>query len=250
MFKYFWHSKETIPEGLGFELFGPLHIGWLAASVIFYVFMWHWYKKQDEQRRLKCRRIVALTMLCTEIVKTALLLITRTWLPTYIPLQLCSFSIYFSVWHAFRPNKLNTELLYSLSFIGALMALLFSNWAMMPFWNYHHIQSFITHILIVLYPILLLAGGYRPNYKMLPKCLLVVVLLAIPLYFLNKLWNTNFMFLNWADVGNPLSFFEARWGRPWYIFSAIPMLAVAWALMYLPWEIAKKLNKKEKPADM
>ena len=245
MFQYFLHSKETIPEGLGFKLFGTLHLCWLAAAAAFYIFMWFWYKKQDEHKRLKCRRVVALSMLGFEIVKTALLLITGTWLPNYIPLHLCSFSIYFSVWHAFRPNKLNTELLYSLSFIGALMALLFCNWAMMPFWNYHHIQSFITHILIVLYPILLLAGGHKPNYKLLPKCLLVVISLAIPLYFLNKLLNTNFMFLNWADVGNPLSFFEARWGRPWYIFSAIPMLAVCWALMYLPWEIAKKIKNKQ-----
>ena len=78
----------------------------------------------------------------------------------------------------------------------------------------------------------------------------MVIALAIPLYFLNKLLNTNFMFLNWADVGNPLSFFEARWGRPWYIFSAIPMLAAAWTLMYLPWEIAKKMKKKKGTASV
>ena len=36
MFQYFWHSKETIPEGVGFDLFGPLHLGWLAASVVFF----------------------------------------------------------------------------------------------------------------------------------------------------------------------------------------------------------------------
>lgn len=246
MLQYFWDAKETIPDGVGFDLFGPLHLGWLAASALLYIVMWIWYRKQDENARRRCLKVVAFAMLGTEIVKQAVLVISGVWRPNYLPLHLCSFSIYFSVWHAVRPNKLNSELLYSLSFIGALMALLFCNWTMLPFWNFHHIQSFVTHILIVLYPILLLAGGYRPNYRMLPKCLLVVVALAIPLYFINKLLNSNFMFLNWADVGNPLSFFEARWGRPWYIFGAIPMLAVVWAVMYLPWGLSKPKNKKQK----
>lgn len=243
MLQYFFDAKETIPDGVGFKLFGPLHLGWLAVSVAVYVIMWFWYKKQDEATRRRCLKVVALAMLGTEIVKQTVLVATGVWRPNYLPLQLCSFSIYFSVWHAFKPNRLNSELLYALSFIGALMALLFCNWTMLPFWNFHHIQSFITHILIVLYPILLLAGGYRPNYKLLPKCLLTVVLLAIPLYFLNKLLNSNFMFLNWADVGNPLSIFEGMWGRPWYILGAFPMLAVVWLIMYLPWEIAKKAKK-------
>lgn len=245
MFKYFFASKETIPEGMGFDLFGPLHLTWLAVTCIFYIIICIWHSKQSPETQLKSRRVVALAMLIIEVIKMTVLFVTGTYLHSYIPLQLCSFSIYFSVWHAFRPGKLNSELLYALSFIGALMALLFSNWAMLPFWNFHHIQSFITHILIVLYPLLLLSEGYKPNYKMLPKCLLVVVLLAIPLYFLNKLLNTNFMFLNWADVGNPLSLFEAMWGRPWYILSVFPMLAAAWLLMYLPWEIAKKVKQKK-----
>ena len=97
------------------------------------------------------------------------------------------------------------------------------------------------HILLVMYPLVLLfSHELRPDVKQLPKCLLFLLAAGIPLFFLNKALDTNFMFLNRADTGNPLSLFEAWLGRPWYIIGYIPLISVVWFLMYWPWSRAKK----------
>ena len=34
--QYFLDTVETIPEGVGFVMFGGLHLVWLAASFVFF----------------------------------------------------------------------------------------------------------------------------------------------------------------------------------------------------------------------
>lgn len=244
MMDYFWYSRETIPAGVGFKLYDKTHLGWLFAMLITFAVCCVLYRFLSESNRLKFRRTIALLMVIVEIFKHIILVINGVWQLNYLPLHLCSISIFFSCWHAIKPNALNRELLYALCMPGALMALLFPSWTMLPCMNGLSIHSFAIHILLVMYPLpLLFCGELRPNVKNLPKCLLFLVILGIPMFFLNKAWNTNFMYLNWADAGNPLFLFEKLLGRPWYIVGFIPLISLVWFLLYYPWvKAAKKQN--------
>lgn len=241
MMDYFWNSKENIPEGLGFKLFGGTHLCWLLAALITFVICCVLYRFLSEKHRRFFLRFVAVLMVVMEILKNIILLITGEWYPDHLPLHLCGINIFVCLWHSIKPNSLNRELLYALGMPGAMAALLFSNWTMLPCMNFFHIHSFVVHILLVMYPLVLLfSHELRPDVKQLPKCLLFLLAAGIPLFFLNKALDTNFMFLNRADTGNPLSLFEAWLGRPCYIIGYIPLISVVWFLMYLPWSMAKK----------
>jgi uncharacterized membrane protein YwaF len=66
--------------------------------------------------------------------------------------------------------------------------------------------------------------------------------MAIPVYFLNLVLDTNFMFLMEADKGNPLYIFEQIFGHHEIGF---PILAAAVLVaMYVPLGIYRKIKNK------
>ena len=79
---------------------------------------------------------------------------------------------------------------------------------------------------------------------MIPKCLAILGIMAIPIYFINLWLDTNFMFLMEADKGNPLYWFGENWGSHLWGF---PVLITAVILvMYGPLELIRKGIKKKR----
>ena len=63
-------------------------------------------------------------------------------------------------------------------------------------WTLINLHSISIHALLVLYPVLLVVGGYRPSVRRVPQVLAFLFGSALPIYFLNKPLCTNFYFLN------------------------------------------------------
>ena len=106
-----------------------------------------------------------------------------------------------------------------------------------------HLHSFTVHILLAVYPIMLLsAGDIVPDVKQVHKYLLLLVGMAIPIYGINLLLDTNFMFLMSADAGNPLYIFEQLWGNHLYGYPIL--IAAVLIVMYVPVIIVQKIKSK------
>lgn len=106
-----------------------------------------------------------------------------------------------------------------------------------------HLHSFTVHILLALYPITLAAAGELvPEVKKIPQYLSLLVLMVIPIGFINLVLDTNFMFLMSADPGNPLYLFEQLWGNHLYGFPVL--ITAVLVVMYLPLVIFRKLTGK------
>ena len=73
------------------------------------------------------------------------------------------------------------------------------------------------------------------------KSVALLVISAIPVYGLNLLWDTNFMFLMKPDSGNPLEMFEKLLGSHLWGFPIL--LPVVVLVMYLPAHLIK--NRKQ-----
>ena len=80
------------------------------------------------------------------------------------------------------------------------------------------------------------------NLKSAFKSLILLIGFAIPVYGLNLLWDTNFMFLMRPDSGNPLEMFEKLLGSHLWGFPIL--LPVVILIMYAPMLIGKKLKKQ------
>lgn len=242
--QYFLETTETIAAGVGFSHYDSLHLVWLVAFLIITVLNCVWYRRMSLTGKDRWRKAVAILLMADELFKVVMLVIGDRFLPTYLPLHLCSINIFVIAIHAWKPSKLLGGYLYTVGIPGALAALLFPTWTSLPLANFMHIHSFTIHILLALYPIVLgTAGELDPQVKKLPQYLLLLVAMAIPIYGINVLLDTNFMFLMYANKGNPLYLFEELWGNHLYGF---PILMVAILIvMYVPLILLRKMKKKQ-----
>ena len=149
----------------------------------------------------------------------------------YLPLHLCSINIFLIVLHAWRRPKLLDTFLYFVCLAAACAALLFPTWAPLPPLNFMVIHSFTVHFLLALYPLALtLRGDMDPQPRAFPRCFALLAAMAVPIWFFNRAFGTNFMFLMRAGEGNPLKLFE-RFGS--HLLGYPVLLAVVFAVMYL-----------------
>ena len=98
---------------------------------------------------------------------------------------------------------------------------------------------------LVLYPFILVASGdLKPDFKSIPKCILLLIGFAVPALILNLIFDTNFMFLmDTAGIGFLQMFADIFGAHQWAFPVLLPIII---ALMSLPLLIANKISKKKK----
>ena len=229
----FTKTKFTIEPGHGMGSYSPGHILWLACALLAIVILGRIYRDSEEGKRRLIRRILAALTLIDELYKDIVPIVTGQWDWAFLPLHICSISIFAVVLHAVTESDKVAEFLYAVTLPTAIMALAFPNWtAVLPCCNYESIHSFSVHILLVIYPSMLLFGGFQPSFARLRYSIVPFGMLAAVAVIANERLGTNFFFLNGGESGNPLGFIE-RYVGGWYVL-AFPVIAAAcWLPMYL-----------------
>lgn len=241
---YFLDTVDTVVDGVGFSYYDGLHLTWLAVFVVLAVLSCIWYKKASPAAQTCWNKVIAVLIVLDEIFKMVMLAIGGRYTLNYLPLHLCSINIFVVAIHAWKPSKTIGSFLYTVCIPGALAALLFPTWTPLPIGNFMHIHSFTIHILLALYPIVLTVGGrIEVSIKYVPKCLLMLLCMAVPIWIFNLIFDTNFMFLMSADEGNPLKLFEDMWGNHLLGFPVI--IAGIVFIMYMPLELYRKIKSKK-----
>ena len=192
------------------------------------------YRAADEDKRKKIRIAIASLIMLDEIVKDIIMPITGQWDWSFLPFHLCSISVFVVFIHALTGNRMLEEYTYAITLPTASMAMAFPDWTgALPCMNLMCIHSFSIHLLLVLYPCLLLYGGFIPSAKQLFRLIPIVAFLAFVMYFVNGALGTNFFFVNGGGDGNPLTFLEKYIGG-WYRIAFPVIAAICWIPMYLP----------------
>lgn len=241
----FFVTSDNIPEGVGFHAFGLTHILWLLAGLLIWIIACVLYNRLSASRRRLMLTILGAYIFLQEMAKNLVLILLDEFSWGYLPFHLCGINILLIAFDIIKQTKIVRSFLYYFAIPGAALALLFPNWTEMPVWNFFHIHSFTIHILLVLYPLLLVtAKQVSTDFKSALKGTLLLVTIAIPVYFLNLLWGTNFMFLMKPDSGNPLEMFERLLGSHLWGFPIL--LPVVILVMYLPTRILKNRRNTSK----
>ena len=229
----FLKSRFTIDPGMGMGSFSVGHMLWLGLLLVLILVLGKRYKAASAETRKRMRLIVAVLIILDEAVKDAAMSLTGQWDWSFLPLHLCSVSVFAVFIHALTGNRYLEEYIYAVTLPTALMAMVFPDWVgKLPFLSLMCIHSFSIHMLLVIYPVLLLYGGFRPSWHRLLRIIPFIVLFGSVIYFVNLLLGTDFFFLNGAGTGNPLSILEKYIGG-WYRL-AFPLIAfVCWLPMYL-----------------
>ena len=240
--QYFLDTTETIPSGVGWAHFDTTHFAWLAVAALTIVLNCLLYRRLDEKGKDRWKKTVALLIVADEIFKMVMLTIGGRYEVDYLPLHLCSINIFLIAFHAWKPNRTVGGFLYTVCIPGAIAAMLFPTWTKLPVMNFMHLHSFTVHILLTMYPMVLaLCGETKPQARELPKYLALLAGLALVALAFILVLDTNFMFLMYADKGNPLYAFEQLWGS--HLLGFPVLITAVLIVMYVPMGIYRKLKK-------
>ena len=227
------------------ELYGPLHLIWLAGIAIACFLACFGFRRASTEKQRKILKILSLWILFQELLKNFLYWRVDAFSYDLLPFHICGISIIFCLWYAFKPGKLNGAYIYGVCLPGAMAALIFSDWTDLPWYNFSALNSFTIHGELVIFAMLALTSGLlKPDFKQIPKMTLVMYAIAIPIYFLNKVWDTNFMFINYPSPGSPLVPLYDIFGNG-YVIAAALLLVVIWVILFLPWRLLGKPSKEE-----
>ena len=240
-------TKNTVPPGYGHSLFSPVHILTLVCIALFIFFISRVYKKSDEEKRRRILWIIAVLLILDEALKDSNALLTGQWTWDLLPLHLCSVNIFVILYDAFHPSVYVKNYLYAVCIPASLAALIFPSWmTSLPYFSLMSIHSWSVHIMLLIYPVLLLSGGFRPSYRFFLSCRVILpfAFLLVFDYFFNLAFDTDFFFLSrGGGEGNPLSFFASVLPYPLYLLFVALLLSLMVTLMYALSYKVKKLRK-------
>lgn len=101
---------------------------------------------------------------------------------------------------------------------GAVMAVVFSDGTMYPPVHFITIESNLFHALIILYTVLrLMDGEIVPSVKEAYKSLIFLCIVAVPVYFFDRHFHANYMFLLNPSLGSPFTNVYNRYGYGAYM---------------------------------
>ncbi len=104
--EHFLAVSSTIPSGLGFRHFGMEHLLWLGGFAVFAAAQCLHFRKLDEKKRDRWRKVIAILLIADELFKTVCLILGGNYAMKYLPLELCSINLFLIAYHAWHPGKL------------------------------------------------------------------------------------------------------------------------------------------------
>ena len=206
MLGYFFTPERDLPANVGFAPLGKAHLLLLGALGVGIAVFVRLACRMEVSRRLRLLRGVCVSMVVLELVKDLILALQGAFSVGYLPLHLCSMAMFICLFWAYRPAWDGAgQCLYSLCLSGGVAALLFPDWSRMPLWHFQSLHSFVYHALLVAVPLIAVCSGMvRPGVSKVWKPMAFLLAAAVPVYGLDLLLGTNFMFLRYPVAGTPL----------------------------------------------
>lgn len=238
----FFTPEGLMPEGVGFKLYDLTHILWLSFFALLCTVSVIIYRKLNTKHRNIMRIGIAVTVITLETAKNIVAFAVGDFGIGHMPFHLCGINVLLVTFCIFKRSKTVENFLYYIGIPGAMLALLTPDWVKMPCLNYFHIHSFVIHMFLVLYPFVLVASGdLKPDFKSMPKCILLLIGFAIPALILNLIFDTNFMFLmDTAGIGFLQMFKDIFGAHQWAFPILLPIIML---IMSIPIIITNKIKK-------
>ena len=98
--EFFLDTTGTIPEGMGFAPFGPLHLCWLGGFLAAAVLCSLLYRRLQAKGRRAMRLVFAVLLIADELFKVICLASCGNYSPPCLPLHLCGRNIVLMSGHA------------------------------------------------------------------------------------------------------------------------------------------------------
>ena len=245
MREFFAYDPAWYGSGGGFGMHSITHLTTIAVILAASVLISLFYRRLDETSRLKMVRIIMVIIVVLEIIQhVSFPVVHGFYVIEYMPFQLCGIMIFVAIFYSIKLNKTAGEILYAPGLAGFVAALFFPNWTEYPFINFYNLKSFTTHGLQIAFVLMLLvAGQVRPTPRSIWKSIAFLGAVGAPLYVLNYILGTNFLFLMYGPEGTPVKIFSDAFGSPLFLLPFAGLVVAVLVIMYLPWYFVEKRRK-------
>lgn len=270
--QYFWLEGSDLPAGIGFGLFTARHFAALTVCCLVMALLCLWFVRLSQHSQALTLRVLAVLLLAGNLVRDLFLLSIHRMSIAYLPLHLCSFSIFVYLLHAFLPEtdriiSTNADLSAPRSHIvrrvgqsrlrealgeigvvllmpGSFCALLFPDWSAYPLWNFLSIHSFVWHTVLAAYPMLLLVSGrVHPTIRHIWYPFVYLLIEVPPTWLFDVKTGCNYLFVSRPVPGTPLEWLQERMGAAWRAGYALLVAAVI-LIIYLVIELCHALYRR------
>lgn len=223
--------------GSPFVMFGPAHIGTLAALILLNIALIWRFKKAPEKAKRRAAYVIVAVLWLNEIAWHVWNYKSGIWtVQTMLPLHICSLLVWAGGLMLITKNYFIYEFVYFMGIGGASQVLITPYLDIYGFPHFRFFQSFISHGLIVSMAIYMtLVEGLRPTWKSLLRVVLWMNIYLAIIFVINTLTGSNYLFLAEKPPVATLLDLLPEW--PWYILW-IEVIGVAISLiLYLPFAI-------------
>lgn len=246
MFENFWTYQLNLPPNVGYELFGKVHLCILAIATVLggiyvYLFVRAGHSidpvksaptKRGRAERDRAIKILGTLSIILILARIVYVVVMGESLLYELPLHLCSLAGIMCFVYSLTKIDFLGRTLYSVCAPGALLAMVFPNGNMYPPISFITIQSYLFHLIIILFVIsILLDGRIRPSLRSTPATIIFVALLSACVYIFDRIFNVNYMFLNGTDGILPLEYLAKYMGNPGYLIGYFGSMVICIILM-------------------
>ncbi len=252
--EYFWMHRDQIYErglSVGYKVFSPGHLLWLAAIVLLCILSGRCYLRRDERGKDAMRKGCGLAIVVLEYAKVIVLGLSQVDMREFVPLHLCSAAGLAVLVYALWPHRRWLGQLFAYAFMpSALLALVFPSTTMYPWMNFYCLHGFIFHALLAAFFVwLYMEGTVVPDYKGLWLGWFFMAACAVPIYFVDGAFGVNYMFIGMrSDVGILAAIWDAvvpQYGRAAFALVMAVIMLIADHLFYGLYALPGILRRKK-----
>ena len=244
----FFCTRENLPEGAGFVLFGKEHLAALAVCLIFIIAACRFCYRLSPKGRRRFLQVIAVLLILSDQLRNLFLIMNGVSLLGYLPLHLCTLSMFLFPFAVFLPDGccecfrgIVRELGVVLFAPGAVCALLFCNWTVLPIVSYLSFHSFFWHALVIIFGMSLYCTKMvRPNVRHWYYTAVFFLIIVPPILWFDLKYDCNYLFIGWPQEGSPIYAVYRAVGGLWRVLflcflgiSAFPMYIILGEISFI-----------------
>ncbi|MFA5007022.1 MAG: TIGR02206 family membrane protein [Candidatus Izemoplasmatales bacterium] len=223
-----------------FEMFSLSHLVPVVMTIAAVVLIAVFRRRLSAMPRFdrNFRIVLAVTTVTLELVFNFWAIVRGGGWSVFLPFGLCTLSMYLTAIALLSRSDRLAKVIYPWAVSGALLSLLVADVAYdFPHFRYFH--YFGNHAMFLVANVYMQATAKtRFSYRDLLRSSGILLMIAVPMYFLNRAWGTNHMFL--AELPHEVDFLFYWIGSPGWVFLFGFAIFILFHLVSLPFLIRGK----------